>query len=235
MTTVSAPRVQVVEAGRIADVGADRIAALLRAAIERRGAASLALAGGSTPEPVYRRLATRPLPWDRVDVFFGDERAVPRDDVRSNYRMVRGALLDRLPLPPRSVHRMEAEREDRDEAAAEYAALLPARLDVLLLGIGEEGHTASLFPGSPALDERIRRVVPARAPEPPDRLTITPPVIEAAAETLVLATGARKAVAVRRALGGDDPVAGCPARLARGGLWLLDRQAAAEWSAASSS
>jgi 6-phosphogluconolactonase len=195
-------------------------------AVERRGEASLALAGGRTPEPVYRRLAEQSLPWDRVSLFFSDERAVPPDDERSNFRMVRLALLDRLPIVPRAVHRMEAERDDPEGAADDYAALLPDRLDLLLLGIGEDGHTASLFFGSPALDERRRRVVPAAAPSPPRRLTITPPVIAAARQTLVIATSARKAAPVQRALAPRGSTLDCPARLAREGSWLLDREAA---------
>lgn len=186
--------------------------------------ASLALAGGSTPGPVYRWLA-RPgaIPWERVDLFFGDERCVPPDDPDSNYRMVRETLLEPLAMSPERVHRMEAERPDRKAAADAYGALLPPRLTVLMLGIGAEGHTASLFPGSPALLERRRPVVPVSAPaSPPDRLTVTPPVLAAAAHVVVLARGDRKAEAVRRALEDRwDPMS-CPAQLARRGTWILD-------------
>lgn len=219
-------RVTIVEAERIPEVGASMVEELLRDAIDRRGKASLAVAGGHTPEPMYRRLAELPLGWERVNLFFGDERAVPPDDPRSNFRMVRAALLDWLPIPPLAVHRMQAERDDLERAAEAYAALLPDQLDLVLLGIGEDGHTASLFPGSPILDERRRRVVPAMAPSPPNRLTITPPVIAAARQTLVIAVGAGKTVPVRRALSEDVSVSECPARLARPGRWLLDRQAA---------
>ncbi len=221
-------RVTIVETNQLAEVGAAMIAGWLREAIERRRDASLALSGGDTPEPVYRCLAGASVPWHCVAIFFGDERAVPPDDVRSNYRMVRAALLDRLPGAPPAVHRMEAERDDRARAAAEYAALLPPRLDLLVLGVGEDGHTASLFPGSAALAERVRRVVPARASAAPHRLTITPPVIAAARNTLVIATGGRKAAAVWRALRGEQPVSECPARLARAGRWLLDPDAAGQ-------
>ena len=107
----------------------------------------MCLAGGRTPEPVYRALAAEPsIAWERVDVFFTDERAVLPDHPDSNYRMVRQALLSRVPIPPARVHRMEAERADRDAAARDYAQSLPDRLDVIVLGIGQDGHTASLFP-----------------------------------------------------------------------------------------
>jgi 6-phosphogluconolactonase len=225
---VTRERVTVVESQRLAETGAELIAGLLRDAIARRHGASVALAGGRTPEPVYRWLAGLPLPWEQVDLFFGDERAVSPDDARSNYRMVREALLERLPAAVRAVHRMAAERDDRERAAAEYAALLPERLDLLVLGIGEDGHTVSLFPGSPALAERARRVVPVPAPAASPRLTITPPVIAAARGTLVIAAGDRKATAVRRALRGEVSANECPARLVREGRWLLDRAAAGE-------
>ena len=149
-------------------------------AIAERGRCALSLPGGRTPEPVYRELAAgSSVDWTRVDVFFGDERAVPPDHPDSNYRMVHAALLSRVPIPVAQVHRMEAERTDRESAAREYERLLPPRLDVLLLGMGADGHTASLFPGAAALDERQRRVVAVVGAKPPaERLTITPPVIE---------------------------------------------------------
>jgi 6-phosphogluconolactonase len=141
--------------------------------------------------------------------------------------MVNEALLRRVPIPTANVHRMEGEADDPEEAADRYAAVLPEALDVLVLGVGADGHTASLFPGSPALRERTRRVVPARAPKPPEgRLTITPPVIAAARRFLVLATGSDKAEAVARALKGGGTPDQTPARLARDGVWFLDRAAA---------
>ncbi len=218
----------VVDADAVPDVAADRIARAIEAALAERDRALIALAGGSTPRAAYERLATRPLPWAKVDVFFGDERAVPPDHPDSNFRMAREALLDRVPIPTDRIHRMEAERRDREAAAAEYAARLPERLDLLLLGVGEDGHTASLFPGSDAVEERARKVVAVEGPKPPrQRLTITPVVIGAARTVLVLATGPDKAPAVARALHGPrDPVA-CPAQLARSGTWILDHAAAA--------
>jgi 6-phosphogluconolactonase len=198
-------------------------------AIAERGSCGLALAGGQSPEPAYRELAAASsVDWKKVDLFFGDERAVPADHPDSNYRMLRWALLSRVPIPSGHVHRMKAERSDREAAAREYERLLPPRLDVLLLGIGADGHTASLFPGSAAVDEQYRLVVPVLGPKPPaERLTITPPVIEAARKLAVIATGEDKAAMVARALEGPLAPKSVPAQLARRGVWFLDQAAAA--------
>jgi 6-phosphogluconolactonase len=200
-----------------------------------RDGGSVSLAGGSTPRPAYELLAAEPgVRWERVTVYFGDERAVAPDDARSNYRMAREALLDRLATAPR-VYRMEGETADLEAAARRYEQDLPDRLDVLVLGMGADGHTASLFPGSPALRERRRRVVPVEAPaDPPRRLTITPPVIAAARQVIVIVSGGDKADAVARALEGDLNEDAVPAALAREGLWLLDRAAAGRFQTCSS-
>lgn len=229
----AAGRVVVLPPEAFAAGAAARLARLLREAASR-GSASLALAGGSTPRPVYRRLAEAPEPpWSRLRIFFGDERRVPADDPAGNYRMAREALLDRVPLPPDAVHRMRGEARDPAREARRYEGLLPAHLDLLLLGIGEDGHTASLFPRSSALGEARRRVLPVEAPvEPRGRYTVTPPVIAAARRVVVLAAGSAKAAAVARALEGSWEPAACPAQLARAGEWLLDREAAAGLAAA---
>lgn len=197
-------------------------------AIAARARCSLSLAGGKTPEPVYRELASGAgIDWTRVEVFLGDERAVPPDHRDSNYRMISRTLLSRVPIPSANIHRMEAERADREAAAREYERLLPGRLDVLFLGMGPDGHTASLFPGSDALDERDRLILPVRGPKPPfERLTITAPVIEAARAVAVIATGEDKAAAVARALEGPINPKAVPAQLARRGCWFLDQAAA---------
>jgi 6-phosphogluconolactonase len=209
-----------------------RVAESLAHALEiRRGEERIhmALAGGHTPRGGYRRLAQIPeIPWGSVDVFFGDERAVPPDDAESNYRMAMESLLARIPVGPDRIYRMEADAADRDAAAERYEHLLPQVLDVLVLGIGPDGHTASLFPGGEPVREATRRVLPAEGPEPPrHRLTITPPVILSAREVFVLARGAEKAPAVQRALEGAVDPPGCPAQLARSGTWILDEAAAA--------
>ena len=196
-----------------------------------RGRCAIALSGGVTPRPVYAALATRDLAsdvdWNRADVYFADERAVPPDHPDSNFRMAREILLAPLTVPEAHIHRMQGERRDLDAAAAAYDHQLPAALDVLVLGMGADGHTASLFPGSPALTEQLRRVVVVESPKPPPRrMTITPPVIAAARHIAVLVTGEDKAPAVARALEGDTAASDIPAALARHGVWFLDRAAA---------
>jgi 6-phosphogluconolactonase len=216
------------DAGAVASRAAGWIADAIRKTVRDKGACSLALAGGSTPRLAYQRLPSLPvIPWPQVEIFFGDERAVPPESPDSNFRMAQEAFLSQVPIRLEKIHRMAAERDDLVTAAREYEALLPASLDILLLGIGPDGHTASLFPHAPALQEREHRVVRVVGGEPLiQRLTITPPVIQHATRVLVLATGAEKADAVARALEGPDDVAAVPAQLARGGTWILDRAAA---------
>jgi 6-phosphogluconolactonase len=207
---------------------AARIAAELTKAIGERGTASLALAGGTTPKATYEALAGLPLDWSKVDVFFGDERCVPADHADSNYRMAKAALFDRVSIPSERIHRMQGELADRDAAARAYEAQLPERLDVVVLGIGEDAHTASLFPGADALREEARRVLPVTGPKPPpERLSITPPVLRTARVCLVLGSGAGKAEPVRRALKDPIDVVQAPIQLARDGVWFLDTAAAA--------
>jgi 6-phosphogluconolactonase len=204
-------------------------------AITERGSCALSLAGGRTPEPVYRQLASgSSIDWGKVHVFFGDERAVLPDHPDSNYHMVHRTLLSQVPIPAGQVHRMQAERVDRDAAAREYDRQLPPRLDVLVLGMGPDGHTASLFPGSAALDERQRRVIAVFAAKAPaERLTITPPVIEAARKVAVIATGVDKAPMAARAIEGPLEPKAVPAQLARRGVWFLDHAAASRLTARS--
>ncbi|HEY0467662.1 MAG TPA: 6-phosphogluconolactonase [Polyangiaceae bacterium] len=220
---------EVCDSNQLAALAAERIAQALENAISAHGAASLALAGGTTPRSAYEALAKIPgIDWSKVSVYFGDERAVPPTHPDSNFSMAQAALLSRVALPAANIHRIEAEGPDQDAAARAYEALLPASISVMVLGIGEDGHTASLFPGSPALNERARSVLPVIGPKPPpQRLTITPKVIEAAGLCIVIANGAGKAEPVRRALHDPLDIQTTPSGLARNGLWLLDHAAAA--------
>jgi 6-phosphogluconolactonase len=186
----------------------------------------VALSGGSTPRPAYELAAALKSDWSSEDVWWADERCVPPDDERSNYRLARESLLDRLAVSPRAVHRIEGELEP-DEAARRYdAQLRGVTVDLALLGLGRDGHTASLFPGDAALEETERLAV---AVERPDvvRVTLTPPPLRAAAHVVFLVVGADKAEAVERAFaGGPDPAT--PASLIRGRRTtvILDRAAA---------
>ena len=225
----------VVEWAAFVKLAARRLIVEIKRILESQDRCSLALAGGSTPRPVYECLAAELPdrdPWSRIDVFFGDERCVPPADPASNYRMAKEALLDRVPVAAPQVHRMEGERADHDEAARAYEAILPDRLDLLVLGLGDDGHTASLFPGAVSLAETRRRVVAVRAPKAPfDRLTITPPVILDARQRIVLVAGADKAEALARAVDGPYAPGSTPGQLARAGLWIADPAAAARLEA----
>ena len=175
---------------------ADFIAVSATEAITARGSFAVALSGGNTPKPVYQRLASAAIDWTRVHVFFSDERCVPARDTRSNCHMARAALLDRVAIPAGNLHRMRG--EDPPEAAAEaYAADLrnslgdDRRLDLVLLGLGQNAHAASLFPGMAAVTE-TRRTVMASYVEYVGmwRLTLTPPAINAARRVAFLVSGA---------------------------------------------
>jgi 6-phosphogluconolactonase len=219
---------------KLPELAAREISRALLLAARDRGQASLCLAGGTTPRAAYEALAAEAdLPWSAIFIYFGDERCVAPDHLDSNYRMAREALLDRVPLAPDHVFRMQGENPERDEAARAYEAVLPDAFDVLVLGLGEDGHTASLFPHSAALTETTRRVLPVIGPKPPpERLTLTPPVLQSARLVLMLAAGAGKAAAVARALEGERDVESCPAQLVRDSVWLTDHAAAAELSGA---
>jgi 6-phosphogluconolactonase len=229
----------------LAEIAAQEMLEVARAAVASRGRFTVALAGGSTPRATYRRLAQPPLaalmPWDRTFVFFGDERGVAPDHPESNYGMAHTALLSLVPIPAERVFRIPGERADPDAVAAEYARMLAAvmgvrrgevpRLDLVVLGLGVDGHTASLFPGSPVLKETFRTVaaVHAAAASIPQRFTLTYPILNAAACVIYLVSGAEKAKVVKAALG--DHSRGLPAALVRPSdgrlLWILDRAAAA--------
>jgi 6-phosphogluconolactonase len=216
------------DAEAVATRSAAWIADAIREAVARQGSCTMALAGGATPREAYARLAALPgIPWDKVEIFFGDERAFPPDHAESNYRMASEVLLRRVPVVPGKVHRMEAELPNRDATAWSYQDLLPKSLDILLLGMGTDGHTASLFPHAPALREPTRLVLPVTGGDPlVQRLTITPPVIQQAGAILVMVAGAEKAATVALALEGVKRPFDLPIQLARKGNWILDRAAA---------
>lgn len=216
-----------------ARVTAEWVANRIHEIIAANGRCTLSLAGGETPRPVYNLLAktdvSRHVEWHKVEFYFGDERCVPPDHPDSNYRMAYETLFSDLRIAPVQIHRIEAERIDRDQAAADYEAILPQGLHLILLGMGEDGHTASLFRGSPALDERVRRVVVVKGSKPPPwRITITPPVIAAAGSVLVMVSGKQKALTVARALGASHNPKEIPIQLALRGTWIIDSAAAEE-------
>jgi 6-phosphogluconolactonase len=203
-----------------------------RLAEAARAGGHIVLTGGSTPGRAYELAAELEPNWMRTELYFTDERCVPADDENSNYRLVKTALLDRLREPPMVVHRMPGELP-RDEAARAYELeeLGNASFELVLLGLGPDGHVASLFPNAPTLDEEERRVVGAEAGLEPwiDRITLTLPALCGARELLFLVTGEGKAEASARALAGP-PDAATPGSLARssgGRTWaVLDRAAA---------
>mgnify|MGYP001442268934 CR=1 FL=1 len=223
-------------ARRVADWLVARIAA-------KSGRFALNLSGGSTPKRLYALLASDGfrdrVDWTRLHLFFGDERYVPWNDADSNHRMVDEAMLAHVPIPPENVHGVVTEGLSPEEAADALArdlkrfygaeTLDPARplFDVTLLGLGPDGHTASLFPGTPALDERVRWAVPVIGEKPPpQRITMTYPVLDSSAAVAFLVAGTDKRAMVARILGGDRNL---PAgRIAPVGetIWFLDAAAA---------
>lgn len=235
---MSEPKVVVVrDTAALADEAAARIERVaLEGSPERP--VSIALAGGATPRATYQHLAGRCPPWRRIAFFFGDERMVPPDDEGSNYRMANRALLKVTPLEPGQVHRIKGELEPEEaarQAEAELRAAVPGDpwpvLDLVLLGLGADGHTASLFPGDPALGERERAMVAVHRPDLPQpwRVTMTLPVINAARRVLVVAADGEKAAVVARAVAGDPAIPAGLVRPASGELvWVLTEDAAAE-------
>ena len=225
--------------GELAEAAASDFAARAAKAVEERGRFAVVLAGGSTPKAAYEILArdfAEIVDWGRVHAFFGDERTVPPDHEDSNYRMARETLLDHVPVG--GVHRMRGELPP-DEAAASYedelrgffgAEGLPG-FDLILLGIGEDGHTASLFPETPALEVTDRLAVSNPVPKlGATRITLTAPVLNAARAVNFLVAGEGKAEALKEILEGDEDPRMSPAKLVRpsgGAAWMVDRAAAA--------
>lgn len=233
------------DADELAAVAADQILETAVAAIRERGRFRIALAGGSTPEKTYGLLAqperARSVDWTRWLFFFGDERFVPHDDPRSNAGMAKRTLLDRVPLSPGQVFPIVTNLPSPADSAADYSGTLaqmfgipadgsPPHFDLILLGMGDDGHTASLFPGKPALAEDRAWVTwspPGIFPPPVDRVTLTFPTLNAARAVLFLVAGEKKAAPLRDALAGS---LNCPAagvRPTNGTVtWLVDEAAA---------
>lgn len=216
-----------------------------RQSVQTRGAFSWVLSGGSTPRGLYRFIARRyrdRFPWQATQVYFGDERCVPPRHPESNYAMARNALLAHVPIPRRQIHRLRGELRPPSEAARRYARLIgplltpsdaaPARFDLVLLGVGPDGHTASLFPQDPALRERRRLVVAVRrAGQPPylPRLTLTLPALASSREVCFLVSGEAKAAAVaaifRSSPEGNPRLPASLVHPVGATVWFLDRAA----------
>lgn len=242
----AAPEVVVLsDAAELADRAARSIVDTALEAVAARGRFMLALAGGDTPRRTYARLAASPrreaMPWASTFVFFGDERCVPLEHADSNYRMARETLLDQVPLPPEQSFAMPGGDADPEAGAVAYARTLAQvfglrrgevpRFDLVLLGMGLDGHTASLFPGSPVLKEIFRPVasVHATAAAIPQRITLTLPVLNAAANVLFLVSGPEKAKAVKAVLGDRVLLPAGLVQPEKGRLvWMLDQAAASQ-------
>lgn len=224
-----------------AQKAADLIIEQAQAAIEARGTWSFVLSGGGTPKPVYQALAERKgeIDWQNTFIFFGDERCVPPDHPESNYRMAKEAFLDAVPIEQQNIFRMIAEIGPK-EAAEDYQGMIEAhffkaekRFDTLLLGLGNDGHTASLFPGEPALKEDTAWVVPSHNPHnQTERLTLTFPAINSARNILFLVTGESKAPVIADVIQNPSGFPNYPAKQVivteSAPTWLLDQAAASE-------
>jgi len=231
------------DGGALAEAAAAEFANVVREAVRDRGTAFVVLSGGGTPRATYRMLALAPLreaiAWRDTEFFWGDERAVPPEHPDSNFGMARDALLAFVAAPAQ-LHRMGAERPDRDRAARDYEDEIrtvlgappggtPPRFDLVLLGLGADGHTASLFPGSPALQERSRWVVAAPGPRPDSpRITMTLPLLNRARRVMFLVSGPDKAAILGSIAASKDAVYPAQRIAPDGGvlLWMVDDAAA---------
>jgi 6-phosphogluconolactonase len=201
------------------------------------------LSGGSTPKILYELLATEPFrerfPWDRVSWYWGDERFVPYDDPESNFRMTREAMLKNVPVPPENIHPVPADGTP-EEAALRYERTLQAAygasvfdagrplFDITFLGLGTDGHTASLLPGEPVLDEREHWVAAVSHGRPEARVTLTYPAIESSRAVVFLVTGPEKAAILKTVRSGDSDVPAARVRPVGELIWFVDKAAAGE-------
>lgn len=224
--------------GELMEAAAREILKAALEAVSGHGRFTWALSGGATPRGLYQRLASDPflarMPWEAIHFFWGDERHVPPDHPESNYRMAREAMLDAAPVPPGNIHRIHAEEPEAERAAAEYEEELRSffplapRFDLNLLGLGKDGHTASLFPGSAAIHERERLVIaPWAEAQKTFRITLTPPVLNSAERIVFLVSGEDKAEALHAVIEGELNPERYPAQVIEGNrLWMVDRPAA---------
>jgi 6-phosphogluconolactonase len=244
----ASPRIEILaDRDALSRAAAEKFCELAREAINQHGTFTVALSGGSTPRDFYALLANPdapyrgPLDWERIHFFWGDERHVPPDHPESNFRMANSAMLSAVPLPSANVHRIAAEMPSADAAAQAYEDELrrffhpaqdqPPRFDLALMGLGPDGHTASLFPQTAALHERHRWVVGNWVDKlHTDRITLTSPVLSSAAHVVFLVAGADKAVALRDVLHGPFHPDQWPAQIFRNCqaqvTWLVDQLAA---------
>jgi 6-phosphogluconolactonase len=229
---------------------AEEVIRAATSAIAQRGRFTIALAGGSTPRNLYTLIAANAsasLPWDQMFFFWGDERHVPPDDPESNYRMVKETLLSKVPVPAANIFRIPSENPDATADAAAYEqtlrkffSLAPGefpRFDLILLGMGPDGHTASLFPETAALQEKSRLVMANWVEKlEANRITFTLPVLNAAGCVAFLVSGTDKAAALHEVLEGNGPAEKYPSKLVRPTdgklIWFVDRAAASGLSAA---
>lgn len=238
----------------LAQAAALRFVQLSAAAISAQGRFTVALSGGSTPKRLYQLLATSEwrdqVSWGKVLLFWGDERHVPPDHPDSNYRMVQESLIDRVPIPATNVHRIKTENPDPAQAASKYEQKLRLffelsnnelpRFDVVFLGMGANGHTASIFPGTNVIFEQTHLVVSSWIEElKSDRITLTPPAINNAAEIVFFVTGAEKAATLNAVLEGQYQPDRLPVQIIRptqgNVVWMIDQAAASSLSTAVSS
>lgn len=231
------------DADALARAGAEYLCDL---AASREGRTLIALSGGNTPKPLYALLAQEPIksrmPWDRVHFVLGDERFVPPSDPASNYGMARAAFLSHVPVPAENVHPVDTQGVTLDEAAERYEAmlkslygaemLLPDRplLDLTLLGLGEDGHTASLLPGEPVLQERKRWVAPVPRGRAEERVTLTYPALDASTVVAFLVSGEGKRDVLDKILSGDTSFPASQIRARGEVIWFADRAAAGRWT-----
>jgi 6-phosphogluconolactonase len=240
----------VADAAALYRAAAEEFVQRAEAAVRERGSFAVALAGGSTPKGLYTLLAgdgagsfKARVPWDRSHFFWGDERHVPPDHPDSNYRMAYEAMLSRVMVPPEQIHRIKTENPDAGQAAEQYEQVLREffrlqpgqwpRFDLVLLGMGPDGHTASLFPGTDAIHEQVRLVAaPWVQKFNTHRVTLTPPVLNHSAAVIFMVSGSDKAETLQAVLEGGYEPDRLPSQVVRPAegalLWLVDRAAAAK-------